>query len=117
MQSVHEKKILVKNPEKKVGENAKKTGKIGKNAVDFSNFSKIFQSFRKSDILMPSHGKRKWRRKSGKKPIPKGFREIKNHTKNRIFEGKKILLERSLQDFRICKKLGSQSYIRQNVVI
>ena len=73
-----------------MGEKAKKTWKNGKNAVDFSIFGKIFRSFRKSYVLVPSHGKRKWRRKSGKKPLRKGFREIVEKTyKKSEFRGKK----------------------------
>ena len=50
-----------------MGGNTKKPGKSEKNAVDFSIFGKIFQSFRESYILVPSHEERKWSRKSGKK--------------------------------------------------
>ena len=63
-----------------MGENAKKPGKSERNAIDFSIFGKIFQSFGKSLILVPSYGKRKWRQKSKKKPLWKSFREIVENT-------------------------------------
>ena len=71
--------MQVENPEKNRRKH-QKTGKIEKNTVVFSIFGKIFQTFRKSYVLMPSHGERKWRRKSGKKPLRKGFREIVEKT-------------------------------------
>ena len=116
--SVHGKKKSVENAEKNGGK-CQKTRKIGKIAADFSNFGKTFQSFRKSYGLLPSHGKRKWRRKFGeKKSFRKGFREIVGKTcKKSEFRGKKILWERSLRYFRICKKFGTQRYIRRNAVI
>ena len=72
MQSVYGKKILVENPEKN-RRKRQKTRKIGKNAVVFSIFGKIFQSFRKSYVLVPCNGERKWRQKSGKKSLTEGF--------------------------------------------
>ena len=91
---------------------------MGENAVEFSIFGKIFQTFRKSYFLVPSHEERKWRRKSGKKTLRKGFWEIaeKTYKKIGISGEKNIVSERSLRDFRICKKFGSQRYIRRNAV-
>ena len=57
MQSVHKKKNPVEIQEKNGRKSQKKTGKIGKNTVDFWIFGKIFQSFCKSCVLGPSHGK------------------------------------------------------------
>ena len=103
---------------KKMGENAKKPGKIGKKALNFSIFGKIHYFFRKSYVLVPFHGGKKWRRKSGKNSLRKSFREIvEKHTKNCNFGAKMILSERILQDFRIFKKFGSQSYVGCNAMI
>ena len=70
-----EKKIPGENSEKN-RRKRQKTGKIGKNAVDFSIIGKMFKSFCKNYVLVPSLGERKWRRKSGKKPLREDFGEI-----------------------------------------
>ena len=92
------KKNLVENPEKNERKRPK-TGKIGKN--DFLIFGKIFQSFRKSYSLVPSHGERKWRRKSRKKnPYGRIFdKQSKKHTKNRNFGGKKDTIGNESPEF------------------
>ena len=79
---------------RKKWEKTSKTEKIRKNTINFSIFGKIFQSFRKSYVLVLSHGKRKWRWKSEKKkPLRKGFQEIIKKTyKKSEFRGKKDIV-------------------------
>ena len=101
---------------RKKWEKTSKTEKIRKNTINFSIFGKIFQSFRKSYVLVPSHGERKWRRKSDKKnPYGRVFgKSSKKHTKNRNFERKKVLSERSLREKN---RFSKSLHIRQNAVI
>ena len=64
-----------------------------KNHRRILNFKHIFQSFRKSYVLVPSYGERKWRQKSGKKTLTEGFLS-KKHTENRNFGGEKDTLRK-----------------------
>ena len=94
---------------------SRKSGKMGENAKNrenlkkhrrFFDFRQIFQSFRKSYVLVPSHGKRKWRRKSGKKTQRKGFREIVEKTyKKSEFWGEKDTVIQEFPGFPNLKKI------------